>query len=268
MPPRLTFGLVAGPSATDVLARFGELADLFRERGLVDLEPRPAESYKELADKVREGSTDVSWLGPVSYAWLAEGVTPIGCIGRGGETDYRAALVVRDDSKIKSLADLKDATGLKGGWVDPWSAAGYVVPRLELARRKILPTPTFASEKFYGSHRAALEALARGDCDIAATYARFAESATAGGWSEVKGLSVRVLVTWGPIPSDVIAVRRNLGSKEYEATRDAFRTASADETFRAKLRGVFGGDEIKDVGEGHVALRLLYESGVASGLFD
>lgn len=255
---RLSFGLVQTKRSGDVLERFDELAAFMRARGLVDLTGRAVTSYKELAASVRDGSSDVAWLPPVVYAWLAEAVTPIGSIVREGETAYSCALVVREDSSIRSVDGLER---VRAGWVDPWSAAGYVVPRLELARRGILPERAFASESFHDGHREALAALARGDCDVAGVYQ--------GAWSGMEDVRVRVLATFGPIPTDVIAVRRNLAPRDYERVREAFRAASSDDEGRALLRAVFGGEELReDLAEGHVALRLAYESGVAQGLFD
>ena len=255
----LTFGIVAPDTSPDVLARLADLAAFFRERNLLDLGPRAFPTYKELAASVREGSSDVAWLAPVSYAWLAEGVTPIGSIRRESQAGYSSTLVVKETSPLKSLDDLRTAKDLRAGWVDPWSAAGYVVPRLELARAGIIAMNVFAKESFHGTHTKALDALAADEVDVVATYAR----------ASVDGLSTRALATWGPIPSDVIAVRRNLGPKEHEAARDAMRAACADETGRARMKALLGGDELDEgVGEGHVKLRLAYESGIASGLFD
>lgn len=255
---RLSFGLVVPADRQEVRARFDALASFMRGRGLIDLESRALPTYKELAASVREGASDVAWLPPVVYAWIAEGVTPVGSIVREGETAYSAAVVTREDSAIRSLADLKS---VRAGWVDPWSAAGYVVPRIELAKRGILPADGFRTETFYGSHREALLALARGDCDVAAVYAS--------AWSGLDDLAVRVLATFGPIPTDVLAVRRNLAPREHERVIEAFRATCADDEGRALVRAVFGGDQLReDLAEGHVALRLAYESAIAQGLFD
>src|SRR5689334_12816438 len=128
---RLSFGLVAGDgqggSRSDVLDRFDELAAWLRENAKIELLSRPTATYKELVASVREGTCDVAWLPPVAYAWLAEAVHPLGSIVRDGATTYAAALVVREESELKSTADLRS---VRAGWVDPWSAAGYVVPRL------------------------------------------------------------------------------------------------------------------------------------------
>jgi phosphate/phosphite/phosphonate ABC transporter binding protein len=267
---RLVFGLVAADA--NVLTAFDELASWIRsngsERTSLDLECRMLPTYQALAESVREGSSDVAWLPPVVHAWLAEAVTPLGSIVRAGSTSYSAALVVRRDAKIESLADLASA---RAGWVDPWSAAGYVVPRIELARAGIDPTVVFKTETFYGSHREALLALARGDCDVAGTYARPPsgdEGRIEGAWSELD-IDVRVLATFGAIPPDVVAARRNLDPASYERVRDAFRRASSDVAARPLFRAVFGGDELREgIEPGHEALRRAFERATARGLFD
>lgn len=269
--PRLVFGLVAaGRDASKGSESFDRFATWLGERNVLTLERKAFPTYRALAESVREGTTDVAWLPPVVYAWLAEAVTPLGCIARGGITTYSAALVVLGSSKLVSLPDLRGAKA-RAGWVDPWSAAGYVVPRLELVRAGIDPAVTFASETFYGAHRDALLALARGDCDVVGTYARMREGQEAheGAWSEIPDMNARVLTTFGSIPSDVIAARRNLGPTDYERAAAAFRRASSDPEGRALLRALFGGEELRQgIEAGHDALRVSFENATAKGLFD
>lgn len=265
-PTRLVFGLVAAPDAK-VLAAFDELGAWMRTHTGVDLERREASTYQALAASMRDGSSDIAWLPPVVYAWLAEAVTPLGSIARAGRTTYSAALVVRSDAEIQSLADLR---GARAGWVDPWSAAGYVVPRLELARAGIDPTTSFESEAFHGTHRDALLALACGECDVAGTYAHPRpgdETIIEGAWTDLPDVDVRVLATFGSIPPDVIAVRRNLAPGSYERALDALRRAASDAT--TLLRAVFGGDGLHEgIEPGHDTLRRAYERATANGLFD
>lgn len=267
---RLAFGLVADAVDDDANAAFTALAAWMREHASLEIERKTAPTYRELAASMRDGSSDVAWLPPVVYAWLAEAVTPVGSIVREGHTSYSAALVVAKDSKLRSLEDLR---GTRAGWVDRWSAAGYVVPRIELARAGVDPTSTFASESFHGTHRETLLALGRGECDVAGTYARTPddgeEAAVEGAWTTLPELSVRVLATFGSIPTDVIAVRRNLAPSDYERVVAAFRSACADEGARPLVRAVFGGNELHEgIAAGHDALRLAFESATARGLFD
>ena len=267
---RLVFGLVAAPEQKDASASFDRLAAWLGEHDDLALERKAWPTYRALADSVREGKTDVAWLPPVVYSWIAEGVTPLGCIARGGNTSYSAALIVAAASKLVTLPDLRGAKA-RAGWVDPWSAAGYVVPRIELARAGIDPTTTFASETFHGTHRDALLALTRGDCDVVGTYARIREGEEehSGAWSEIEDLRVRVLTTFGSIPGDVIAARRNLGPTDYESVAAAFRHASTDPEGRKLLNALFGGEELRQgIEAGHEALRLAFENATAKGLFD
>ena len=244
----------------------------------IDFTSRAAATYEELATSLRDGASDVAWLPPVVYAWHAEAVTPIGSILREGDAAYAAAIVVREGSPFQTLADLDK---VRAGWVDPWSAAGYVVPRLELSRAKVDPRRAFRSETFHGSHRDALVALSQDVCDVVGTHAKLPSvsaddvsskppaQATAGAWSEIDELRVRVLATSGAIPPDVIAVRRNLGPREHEQVIRAFRDACQDEAARPLVRAVFGGDELREgLAAGHDELRRAYEAAIARGLFD
>lgn len=267
---KLRFGVAEGYEATDASAPFAALAKWLAANASLVLERITAKTYRELAASVRAGSCDVAWLPPVVYAWLAESVTPVGSILREGAAEYATALVTLESSDVHALGDLQKK---RMGWVDPWSAAGYVVPRIELAAAGIDPTTAFASEAFFGTHRDVMRALARGECDVVATFARRRPdgSAEGGGWGELTkmGKAVRVVAVAGAIPPDVIAVRRNLGPRETERVLEAFRAAAADDDARAYLRAVFGGDQLREgVLPGHEALRRAYERGVADGLFD
>jgi phosphate/phosphite/phosphonate ABC transporter binding protein len=264
----LAFGLVAASPDGKASGAFEELAAWMLAHEGIEMEQKPWPTYRALTGSVREGTSDLAWLPPVVYAWLAEAVTPLGCFARGGVTSYSAALVALEASSLQTVADLR---GARAGWVDPWSAAGYVVPRLELAKSGVDPAATFAKETFYGTHRDALLALAKGECDVVGTYARTREDKAEpeGAWSEVADLRVRVITTFGSIPSDVIAVRRNLAPADYERALAALRNACADEGARPLVRAVFGSDELREgIDEGHEALRQAFESATANGLFD
>lgn len=253
MSTRLTFALVGSPQAR---SRFDDLAAWMKEAETLDLVLKSIKSYKDLATSVRDGSSDIAWLPPVAYAWLAEAVTPLGSIVREGKTTYGAALVVRKESAIEKLEDLSE---VRAGWVDPWSAAGYVVPRIEIAKAGITPHKAFTSEKFYGTHSAAIAALGDGECDVVGTYD--------GAWGDRD--DVRVLARFSDIPNDVIAVRRNLLPAEYELALKAFRDACLDEKGRPLVQAVFDGDELREtLDASHESLRRAYEKGIANGLFD
>lgn len=265
---RIVFGLVVPSAGSDLPARVDGLAKMLGAHAGLEVEHYDAAGYETLATEVRAGRVDVAWLPPIVYVRLADVVTPIGSILRGGRSAYEAALVVKSDSRIKTIDGLRNT---RAGWVDPWSAAGFVLPRVKLALLGVDPRTVFRTETFHGSHRAAMQALADGACDVAGTYARSDDKGKviAGAWSEIEGAEVRVLATFGAIPPDVIAVRRGFPEEDRVKILEALRAACAEEATRAVLREIFNGDELREgLVSGYDALKSALDMATARGLFD
>lgn len=265
---RIVFGLVVPSAGSGLGERVEQLTEWMTERIGSPIQRREAASYEALATDVREGRIDVAWLPPIVYVRLGEVVTPIGSILRGGASAYEAALIVRASSKIRTVDALR---GARAGWVDPWSAAGFVLPRVKLALSGIDPRTVFRTETFHGSHRSAIKALLEGACDVAGTYARASEdgNVTAGAWTEIAGADVRVLATFGAIPPDVLAVRTAVADRIRDKALAAFRDACSETKTRGLLRDVFGGDDLTEgLASGYDALQKALEMATARGIFD
>jgi phosphate/phosphite/phosphonate ABC transporter binding protein len=264
----VVFTLVTGPSGDALGPRVDALLAWLAGRAGIAFERRDAPSYEALAADVRARDTDLAWLPPIVFTRLGTAVQSLGSILRGGRATYESALVVNAASRIKSIAQLR---GTRAGWVDPWSAAGFVLPRIELALLGVDPRTLFRAERFHGSHRALLEALRDGACDVAGTYARSSKTGDveAGAWSEVENVSVRVIATFGAIPPDVIAARSDLDDKTLESAREALRAATSNEEGKRLLHDVFGGDDLREgLAPGYEALRSALTMASARGLFD
>jgi phosphate/phosphite/phosphonate ABC transporter binding protein len=265
---RIVFGLVVNTPGSELPARVDRLTKMVGEHIGTEVTRYDASSYEALATEVREGRVDVAWLPPIVFVRLADAVTPIGSIMRDGKSAYEAALVVKGDSRIRSIDALR---GTRAGWVDPWSAAGFVLPRVKLALLGLDPRTAFRSERFHGSHRAAMTALAEGACDVAGTYAQADADGTviAGAWSEIEGADVRVLATFGAIPPDVIGVRKGYPEEAREKVVAALRAACSEEATRAVLRQIFNGDQLHEgLVSGYESLKSALQMATARGLFD
>ena len=264
----IVYGSVAPSGSDDIGTRIDRLLEWIAKEIGVPVERRDSTGYEALADDVRAGKIDVAWLPPIVFVRLGEAVVPIGSVMRDGKSTYEAALVVRADSKFKNIEGLKNS---RAGWVDPWSAAGFVLPRVKLALSGVDPRSVFRTETFYGSHRAAIQSLVDGLCDVTGTYAR-ADTAgvvESGAWSEVTGAEVRVLATFGAIPPDVIGARTDLDPKIRDAVLKALRKACSDDALRPLVRGVFGGDSFQEgLAPGYDSLKKALELATSRGLFD
>jgi phosphate/phosphite/phosphonate ABC transporter binding protein len=264
----LVFGMVVASGAEGLGPKVERLLRWTTKHAGVDLTLREAATYEELAKDVRSGRIDVAWLPPIVRVRVGDDVVALGSILRDGRITYETALIVRNDSKVKSIASLKK---MRAGWVDRWSAAGFVLPRVNLALLGIDPRTFFRSESFHGSHRAVVTALLDGACDVAGTYAQAdAKGKVKGGaWSEIEGADVRVLATFGAIPPDVLAARSSLSESRRDAVRDALRAASADDEGKKLLRAVFGGETfVEDMTKSYESLARALDMASARGLFE
>lgn len=264
----LTWQKNAGPVGYDVSEFFAWLS----ERAGVRVSSRAALSYQELAETMRSGGADVAWLPPIVYAKLEREkiVKPLVSHERAAIARYESVLLVRRRSAMRELEDLRDT---RVGWVDRWSAAGYVLPRIALFARGVDPRGLFAEERFYGSHDSAVRALLAERADAIATFARADELGkfSQGGWSDVEGATdlVRVLVAFGSIPADVTAAHVSLADDRVEKVRAAMIAAADDPEATKLVRSVFGVERFADDDlPDYEGLRRALESAYACGLID
>jgi phosphate/phosphite/phosphonate ABC transporter binding protein len=269
---RCVFGLASVQGADSARQPLVDFVSWTGERAQIEISTKAAASYAELAKRIREGALDVAWLPPVLYVALERDgiVAPLVSNHRAGEAAFHGVLLVHASAPIHSLDGLR---GLRVAWVDPCSASGYVIPRIQLAALGIDPRKTFASETFTGSHDAAVRAVAEGEADVTATFARIdgAGHVTSGSWSQLPEARahVRVLWTLGAIPSDVIAARVDYPAELRERIAEAFVASTNDARITPVARRLFGVEEFR---RGHMrsysSLRRAIEKASASALID
>jgi phosphonate transport system substrate-binding protein len=176
----------------------------------LEVTPRGVASYRRLLDQLKEGDVDLVWLPPIlaHRAIANHHVTPIALPIRNGESSYRAALFCRGDSRCKSLEDLE---GLRAAWVDPQSAAGYLIIRAYLADRGVDVARAFRENFFFGSHAAVANAVRDGMADVGATFVYLDDNQRPkrAGWGMQ---DMRMIAHAGPIPNDMVAARAGLSS--------------------------------------------------------
>lgn len=124
----------------------------------------------------------------------------------GNSEFYYTAILLRRDSKIKSVSELK---GKKFGFVDPKSTSGYLYPRLMLKNAGI--SLGDISSEFFGTHSAAVTALLEKKVDAVGVWSEDPDSGK-GAWTQdmpepVDPKRVKVLAISDPIPNDAFVVR-------------------------------------------------------------
>jgi phosphate/phosphite/phosphonate ABC transporter binding protein len=224
---------------TDFATRLSELSD--HDVGIV-----PLASYRHVAQRLQRGEIDLAWLSPIPLVSLsANGMaTALATLHRDQLVHYRCAIIVSSSATLSNLAALR---GKRPAWVDQHSAAGYVLPRIELAAHGI-GGDDLAGERFLGSHDAVVRAVASGHADFGATFARIARSGeVTGPWSRTPGLmrSIRVVTTFGAIPPDAIACRPDMDITVRTRVTEALHAMARSPKDRALVADALGADSLR-----------------------
>lgn len=227
-----------------------------------------ARTYEEISTAMHTRKVDIAWLPPIPFIALEQRDTVAALVSlhRGGQSQFHSALIVRASSPIRTYRGLH---GKRAAWVDPYSASGYVIPRIELEALGVDPRTAFAAEKFVYSHDAVVRAVIDRTADFGATYASLDElgAVVRGPWIPASEKMLRALYTFSAIPGDVIAARKDIDESMTNRIAGAFMAASTDPGDRALLRALFGVDECQPWWSGgYDRLRAITKDASARGL--
>lgn len=223
----LNIGLIPAEDSQAMIESSKEVLDALQQQLGTPVKPFVATDYNGVIEALRSKKLDVAYLGPFSYA-LASSVANVEAFAvaetkKTGQSSYKSVILVRKDSGIKSVADLK---GRNFAFVDPSSASGHLFPKAGLQQAGFDTDKQFGRVLFSGSHDASILAVANKKVDAAAVADRIFASAVA------KGLIKQddFLLIWSsrPIPESPMVWRKDL-----------------DPALKAKLAKVLG--NLKDI---------------------
>jgi basic membrane protein A len=183
-----------------------------------------ATSYAAAIEALCAGKADIVWLATLSYVLAHDkcgAVLAVTSIRRGSPT-YQGQILVRADSNINSIADLK---GKKFAFTDAASTSGYLYA-VGLLKKNGVEVKDLAEAVFAGSHNAAALAVYRGSVDAAATFVDVRDQEEKN-FPDIKQ-KTKVLALTDPIPNDTITFRKDLPAsiqtKFKEAILDLVKT--------------------------------------------
>ncbi len=196
--------------------------------------------YNGVIQAISSGQVDLAQLAGGGYAnvdaQVGDKVAPILTTRQAeGETGYYSTLVVRADSPIRSLGDMK---GRSLGYVDYNSTSGYLYPRAKMRAEGIDPDTFFGKTSFAGAHTQAIMALANRQFEGTFLQASGGDPATGFTRSAIRTMARRGLVdpkdfrivwTVGPIPSEATVVRTDRPQAMIDIIRGALAAISYDE---------------------------------------
>lgn len=243
---RATFGCVPVSDDAQTRAYLNDLCHGLTERLGIVVRPHRAPTPASLASAFAHDRVQLAWVSPVLAAidpGLASAV-PIVHSVRFGMAKYRGVLFVRADSPIESIEGLR---GARVAWVAPTSAAGYVFPRLAIAREDASILASFGGEQMLASHGAVVEAVEAKSADAGATFAVYEDDDVSkplvrSGFGDG---AFRVLSVSDPIPADVVVAAPALLDEVRMDLGLALEKLSEDPKSAAAMQHVLGAERFE-----------------------
>jgi phosphonate transport system substrate-binding protein len=130
-PPTLRFGVVSVYNPRLMFLKYQPLVDYLTSSTGRPWDLVVVSSYEHLVQDLCSGKLTAAHLGPFAYAraHAACRALPVVKLRRSGKPTYRGLIMVRADSKLKSLSDL---VGKRFGFGAPMSTASHLVARAML----------------------------------------------------------------------------------------------------------------------------------------
>lgn len=216
-------GLLGGENTQDRLTRYDEFQRLLSEHLRMPVKLFPAADYAGVMQGIAAGQLEAAGFGASGFAgaWLdCKCVVPAVVPQEAdGTTYYYSVMVVRADSGIKTLGDMK---GHSLAFADPNSTSGYLIPSSTLKTKGInlADGGYFSKTGFSGGHEQGVVAVLNKQYDAAVTWTSgqgdINEGYTRGNLRSMvdkkmlKMSDIRIIWQSGKIPNGPWAVRSAL----------------------------------------------------------
>ncbi len=159
--------------------------------------------YVAAVESLGTGDCLVAWIPPLAYIYASDRHNARVALKavRKGTPFYKGQIIVRTDSDIKTVADLK---GKKMAFVDPNSTSGNLYPRALLLAAGIDPDVDLGTSIFSGAHDTVVISVLQGSVDAGACYVD-ARTRVTDLYPKVME-ETRVIVETEPIPGDAVVL--------------------------------------------------------------
>ena len=213
----------------EIINRFTPLADTLAQALGRPVVVRVGKSFEEHVEAIGTDNVDIAYLGPASYVMLVSRYGPRPILARqvvNGDPMLHGEIVVRTDSAIRTLADLK---GRSFAFGDTHAAAGHVIPQVML-RRAGIPESALGPHKFLGSNRNVALAVLAGDYDAGTVKEEV--------FDEFAARGLRSIATLAPVAEHVLVASRKLPAPVVARLREALLAMARTPDGQSALRAI------------------------------
>jgi len=237
VPTTLTVQFVPSQNADTLEAKAKPLEKLLSDKIGIPVKVSVSTDYNTIIEAMASKKVDVGFLPPTAYVLAkqkgaAEVILQAQRFGVQDDTGapttdlvdfYKSMIIVKKDSNIQSVADLK---GKKIAYQNVTSSAGFVWPAAKLMDAGLDPLKDVEAITVKGHDQGVLAVL-NGDVDAAAIF-QDARNTVKKDYPSVFE-DTRVLTYTEPIPNDTISVRSDMSPEWIEKLQNAFIELGKDE---------------------------------------
>lgn len=233
VPKELKVQFVPSQNAETLEAKAKPLEKLLSDKLNIPVKVSVSTNYNTVIEAMSSKQVEIGFLPPNAYVLAHDQKKAVDLLlqaqrygiedATGAETKelvdfYKAMIIVKSDSPIKELKDLK---GKKIAWQGVTSSAGYVWPANEMKKAGVDPEKDVTGIEVKGHDKGVLAVL-NGQVDAAAIF-QDARNTVKKDKPDVFQ-QTRVIAFTAPIPNDTIAVRNDMD----QAWRDKIAQAFID----------------------------------------
>lgn len=238
VPTELTVQFVPSQNADTLEAKAKPLEKLLSDKLGIPVKVSVSTDYNTIIEAMASKKVDVGFLPPTAYVLAKEkGAAEVmlqaqrfgvddatGAPTKELVDSYKSMIIVKKDSPIKTLADLK---GKKIAYQNVTSSAGFVWPAAALMDAGLDPLKDVQPVTVKGHDQGVLAVL-NGDVDAAAIF-QDARTLVSKDYPKVFE-DTRVLTFTEPIPNDTISVRSDMNADWVAKIQQAFIDIGTDPT--------------------------------------
>ncbi len=241
----LVMALVPSRQSDVIQTQADKIADFLSKETGYKIKAVVVKNYAAVGEGMGAKNIDIGWVGPLDYVISAKkfGVYPITGSVRGGTLGYKAFVIARSDSGIKSLTDLKGKTIILG---DDVSASSNLYPRAALLEAGLKPDTDVKINKITNQ-----SAIAIGVEEKAADAGAFYDDARKNKEVTDKYPNIqtdtKVIYTTPLIPADPQIVRKDLNAGQVKKIYAAMLKLASDPNGKQYIKDLFTIDGLAPV---------------------